>query len=66
MPYNREPLVNINRDSNAWPKSARRKALPMTGSGKNPMDVGDPRKTAALQVRPKTNYFLDCEDDRSK
>jgi hypothetical protein len=66
MPYNREPLVNINRNSNAFPASAHRKALPTTGSGKNPMDVGDPRKTATLPVRPTINYFLDCEDNRSK
>ena len=60
----REPLLDLS-SSNAWPKSATRRSLPEIGYVRDEMDRDSP-KEAALSVAPKADFYLDCQDKRSK
>ena len=64
--YTREPLVEIDRNSNAWPASAHRKALPTKKWGSKDLDTTGGTNQTAYEVKPKTDYYLDCDDNRGK
>jgi hypothetical protein len=61
----REPLVDIQNDSNARPATFTHKFLPTVKFGSRDMDRNSPRGKA-LEVTSPNDYYLDSGDNRSK
>ena len=62
----REPLTNINRLSNDdHSGSETRRSLPKAGWVRDEMDRNSPREKA-MSVRPQPDFYLDCDDKRSR